>query len=72
MLQPKAGNVYVLLWVDHHDEAMAWAKHKKVSIHPETGALQMLAADKVSAAVQEVASAAPTAAQPLFEYLSCA
>jgi hypothetical protein len=42
VLKPRSGNVYVLLWVDHHDKAMAWAKNKKISIHPETGALQVL------------------------------
>lgn len=42
VLKPEAGNVYVLLWVDHHDEAMRWAANKKVAIHPETGSLQVL------------------------------
>ena len=42
VLQPKKGNIYVLLWVDHHDKAMDWARHKRVSIHPETGTLQVL------------------------------
>ncbi len=49
ILKPEQGNVYVLLWVDHHDEAMAWAKHKRVAIHPETGALQVLAVKKGTA-----------------------
>lgn len=42
ILKPELGNVYVLLWVDHHDEAMDWAKNKRVAIHPETGSLQVL------------------------------
>lgn len=42
ILKPDQGNVYVLLWVDHHDEAMAWARHKRCVIHPETGSLQVL------------------------------
>ena len=28
MRQPETG-VYLLLWVDHHDEAMDWAANKK-------------------------------------------
>ncbi len=28
VLKPEKGNVYVLLWVDHNDEAMAWARTK--------------------------------------------
>ena len=42
VLKPEQGNVYVLLWVANHDEAMDWAKHKRVVIHPETGSLQVL------------------------------
>ena len=42
VLQPDQGNVYVLLWVDHHDKAMDWAREKRVAIHPETGTLQVL------------------------------
>lgn len=45
VLKPEQGNVYVLLWVDNHDEAMAWAAHKQVLIHPETGSLQVLLAE---------------------------
>lgn len=34
-------NVYILLWVDHHDEAYAWAKRKKCSINRITGSVQI-------------------------------
>ena len=34
-------NVYMLLWVDHHDEAYAWAKRKKCSINKVTGGVQV-------------------------------
>jgi len=64
VLKPELGNVYVLLWVDNHDEAMAWAKNKKVAIHPETGSLQVLSMDAVDAAPPEPAVAA---VPPLFE-----
>ncbi len=59
VLAPEKGNVYVLLWVDHHDRAMAWAENKRVQIHPETGSLQVLSAEPVPA--PEPASAPPTA-----------
>jgi superfamily I DNA/RNA helicase/mRNA-degrading endonuclease RelE of RelBE toxin-antitoxin system len=42
VLKPETGNVYVLLWVDHHDDAYDWAKNKVVRIHPETGSLQVI------------------------------
>jgi len=47
--------VYLLLWVDHHDEAYAWAKNKKCEINPKTGAIQiydMIIAPKVTSAAQ--------------------
>jgi hypothetical protein len=67
VLKPEHGNVYVLLWVDHHDQAMAWAAHKRVSIHPETGALQVLSAERV--AIAPPAAPVPAAAEPLFAKL---
>ena len=42
VLHPERGDVYVLAWVDHHDEAMDWAKNKVFEVNPVTGALQVL------------------------------
>ena len=47
VLKPEIGNVYVLLWVDNHDEAMQWAARKRIAIHPETGSLQVISAEPV-------------------------
>lgn len=33
--------VYLLLWVDHHDEAYAWAERKRCEVNPQTGAIQV-------------------------------
>lgn len=33
--------VYLLLWVDHHDEAYDWARRKKCEINPLTGNIQV-------------------------------
>ena len=33
--------IYLLLWVDHHDEAYAWAKRKKCEVNQETGSIQV-------------------------------
>ncbi len=41
VLKPDAGDVYVLLWVDHHDKAYKWAENKSCSVHPEIGSLQV-------------------------------
>ncbi len=34
-------NTYILLWVDHHDEAYDWAKTKKIEVNKLTGLLQL-------------------------------
>lgn len=57
VLKPAQGNLYVLLWVDHHDEAHAWAKNKKWKIHPGTGAIQVLSAEPVTVPAPEASDA---------------
>jgi superfamily I DNA/RNA helicase/mRNA-degrading endonuclease RelE of RelBE toxin-antitoxin system len=42
ILKPQSGNVYMLLWVDHHDKAYAWAENRIFSINAETGGLQVV------------------------------
>lgn len=47
--------VYLLLWIDHHDEAYAWAKNKKCEVNPNTGVIQvydMVVAPQVIPAAQ--------------------
>lgn len=34
-------NVYLVLWVDHHDEAYEWARRKKCLINKELGTIQI-------------------------------
>lgn len=50
--QEKTG-VYLLLWVDHHDDAYAWATRKKCVINPTTGNVQVF--DMVVEAMDEKA-----------------
>ena len=54
--QPETG-VYLLLWVDHHDEAYAWAKNKKCEVNSKTGAIQiydMVVTPRAIPAAQEI------------------
>jgi hypothetical protein len=51
VLHPEQGDVYVLVWVDNHDEAMAWAARKNFDINPVTGALQVVGVDEAERAV---------------------
>lgn len=64
VLKPESGNVYLLLWVDHHDAAYAWASNKVFGIHPETGGLQVL---DVTLKAPERAEAAPAKEKALFD-----
>jgi superfamily I DNA/RNA helicase len=52
VLHPDQGDVYVLAWVDNHDEAMAWAKNRVFEINPVTGALQIINVTEAEQAVQ--------------------
>ena len=45
VMKPDSGDVYLLLWVDHHDDAYQWARNKLVQIHPATGSIQVLPTD---------------------------
>lgn len=41
VVRQEESGVYLLLWVDHHDEAYDWAKRKKCEINPLTGNVQV-------------------------------
>lgn len=53
IFKPDKGNIYILLWVDHHDEAYAWAERKQIKIHPNTGTLQVYEAVTEEEVVKE-------------------
>ncbi|NCC60075.1 MAG: DNA helicase [Verrucomicrobiae bacterium] len=57
VLAPSDGDVYMLLWVDKHDDAYSWAEQRRLSIHPETGGIQILLVDEQQAAVPDVEQA---------------
>jgi hypothetical protein len=59
VVHPPAGNLYMLVWVDNHDEAMAWAKEKVFDINATTGAIQVLDMELVERATSTAAPAAP-------------
>lgn len=39
--KPKKDNVYLLLWVDNHDDAYDWAKNRVCDVNPHLGILQV-------------------------------
>lgn len=47
VFKPDTGNVYVLLYVDHHDAAYRWAENRKLAVNPVTGAMQLVTFEQV-------------------------
>lgn len=41
--------VFLLLWVDHHDEAYCWAMKKRCEVNPKTGAVQIFDVQTIDA-----------------------
>lgn len=63
VLKPEQGSVYILLWVDKHDDAYLWARRHRCNIHPATGVLQLMEMTRID----EVPAVVPMAAAPLLE-----
>lgn len=66
VLHPERGDVYVLVWVDHHDEAMDWACRRVFEVNPATGALQVIDTEAVEALVSTQTPSTPS--KPLEAY----
>lgn len=60
VFKPDAGDVYVLLYVDHHDDAYRWAQNRRMTINPVTGAIQIFLTEHLAEVT--VAMAAPSTA----------
>jgi UvrD/REP helicase N-terminal domain len=73
---PPRSDLYILLYVDHHDQAYRWAAQRKLTINPVTGAMQVVLLEEVEAQPQPAATATRPALsdtsehQPLFAGLS--
>ncbi|MCP4213041.1 MAG: AAA family ATPase [bacterium] len=62
--KPPRGNVYLLLWVDHHDRAYDWARNRMCRINPDTGGIQVY--NVAEADIVPQAPAVPQALPALF------
>jgi superfamily I DNA/RNA helicase len=65
VLHPDAGNIFMLVWVDHHDEAMEWARNRVFEINPATGSLQVVNTQSL-----EQLPTAPKKAESLFDAIT--
>ena len=41
VVKPPKGDVYMLAWLDHHDEAYRWAKNRRFEVNPRLGHMQV-------------------------------
>lgn len=70
VLHPKTGDTYVLLWVDHHDEAIAWTRNRTFDVNPVTGSLQIVNAAEAEAALAAAPPPTVVIEQRLFDHIS--
>ena len=52
VLKSDKGDTYILLWVDKHDEAYAWAEGRTCRVNPLTGSIQVVEVTESSALVE--------------------
>lgn len=52
VLREEKTGVFMLVWVDHHDEAYQWASRKRCNINPFTGAIQLYTVQKITEEVK--------------------
>ena len=67
IVHPPLGDVYLLVWVDHHDQAHAWARNKRFEVNPTVGSLQVFEVHaeeppaQAESSTRSAATAAPAA-----------
>lgn len=54
VLKSDKGDTYILLWVDKHDEAYAWAQNRTCGVNPHTGAIQVVEVEETATVVEEI------------------
>ena len=47
IVMPPKGDVMLLVWVAHHDDAHDWARNRCFNVHPSTGQLQIYSVDEL-------------------------
>ena len=67
LIKEDGTNVYLLLWVDHHDEAYEWAVRKRCILNHTTGSIQVYEAQEVE---EQPEAASASTEKPLFASVS--
>ncbi len=67
LIKEEGTNVYLLLWVDHHDEAYEWAVRKRCILNHTTGSIQVYESQEVE---QQPEAVSTSTDKPLFSSVS--
>ena len=70
VVRQEESGVYLLLWVDHHDQAYAWAKRKRCEINPLNGNVQVFEIQHPEIVEQENALQSNVVRPGLFSHLA--
>lgn len=41
VVHPPKGDLFMIVWVDHHDDAYRWAERRRCEVNPTTGSIQV-------------------------------
>ena len=45
IVHPPLGDVYMCVWVDHHDDAYDWVRNRRFEVNPKSGTFQLFRVD---------------------------
>ncbi len=54
VIAPEVGDIFLLAYIDHHDEAYAWCKNKCFEAHLATGTLQIFDVEETTLVVNDI------------------
>ena len=69
VIHPPKGDVFLCVWVDHHDDAYRWAENKRFEVNPRSGSLQLFEAVEGGQVSAAAAAGAHSGAPLLFDEL---
>ena len=67
VLKPDKGSVYLLLWVDKHDDAYNWAKRRTCVVNEVSGALQIVDIEEAAVTAEKISQRNPRSSTGRFE-----
>ncbi len=69
VVHPPRGDVFLCVWVDHHDDAYRWVRNKRFEVNPKSGVFQLYGVVEPSPGKAEM-EAAPEATPPARDLLA--